>query len=60
MGEKIRKAAAKKRRTDPIEVICPKCQHTEIVYLSDEEMPRCPECRKEMVFKEVLKEGKSY
>ena len=43
-----------------IEVICPKCQRTEIFQLTKEQMPTCAECRVPMVIREVLKEGKSY
>jgi len=43
-----------------VEVYCPKCEHTEIVYIPDEEIPPCPRCKKQMVIKEILKEGKSY
>jgi ribosomal protein S27E len=57
---------AKKPRTDrsrkePAEVICPKCHHTEIIYMPQQEMPMCPDCgKRRMVFRELLKEGKSY
>ncbi|GAB7080725.1 hypothetical protein [Megalodesulfovibrio paquesii] len=44
----------------PVEVSCPKCQRTEIIYVPKEEMPVCPECKVRMVVKELLKEGKSY
>ncbi|MCA1944105.1 MAG: hypothetical protein LDL30_02330 [Desulfovibrio sp.] len=44
----------------PVEVACPKCQRTEIIYVPKEEMPVCPECKVRMVVKELLKEGKSY
>jgi hypothetical protein len=45
---------------EAVEVVCPKCQRTEIVYLPVEKMPRCPRCQVEMLVKEILKEGKSY
>ena len=44
----------------PIEVICPKCKHTEIIYLQKEDMPKCPKCKIRMIIREVLREGKSY
>lgn len=45
----------------PVEVVCPKCQRTQIVYLPKEEIPVCPDCKKvRMVVKEILTEGKSY
>jgi len=46
--------------TEMIEVICPKCQRTEIIKLAKEDMPTCPVCDVRMVIREVLKEGKSY
>ena len=42
-----------------VEVVCPKCQRTEIVYLPKEQIPTCPKCKVEMVLKEVLTEGKA-
>lgn len=47
-------------KIEPVEVVCPKCKRTEIIYLPKEEMPRCPKCKKEMVISELLNEGKSY
>jgi ribosomal protein S27E len=44
----------------PIEVICPECKHTEIIYLQKEDMPKCPKCEIRMTIREVLREGKSY
>ena len=49
-----------KKKKEAIEVKCPKCRHTQIVYLSTEEIPRCPECNERMVIREFLVEGKSY
>jgi len=49
-----------RNETEMIEVICPKCQRTEIFQLAKEQMPTCPECKLPMVIREVLKEGKSY
>ncbi|KIX11712.1 hypothetical protein [Dethiosulfatarculus sandiegensis] len=45
---------------EAIEVICPKCRRTEIVYIPAEKIPLCPKCRIRMAFKEVLTEGKAY
>jgi ribosomal protein S27E len=45
--------------TVPIEVKCPNCDHTEIFYLQKEDMPKCPNCDIQMIFKELLREGKS-
>lgn len=48
-------------KKEPAEIICPKCHYTEIIYLPQQEMPKCPQCQKgQMVFRELLKEGKSY
>lgn len=41
-----------------VEVVCPKCRQGRIIALPEETMPRCPQCNKEMVIKEVLTEGK--
>ncbi len=52
---------ARGSRKQAAEVICPKCKnHTEIVYLPMEELPKCPQCNVRMVFRELLTEGKSY
>lgn len=48
------------QETLPIEVSCPKCKHTEIIYLQKEDMPKCPKCKIRMIIREVLREGKSY
>ena len=47
-------------KKEPVEVICPKCRFTEIVYLPIEDLPRCPECKTRMLISELLDEGKSY
>lgn len=47
-------------KKEAVEVICPKCRHTEIVYLPKEAMPKCPDCKVTMIIREVLLEGKSY
>ena len=44
----------------PIEVKCPKCKLTEIIYLQKEDIPKCPECDVRMIIQEILVEGKSY
>jgi phage FluMu protein Com len=44
----------------PLEVICPRCKFTEIVYIQKEDIPKCPNCKIQMVIKEILLEGKSY
>ncbi len=45
---------------EPVQIICPRCRFTEIIYLPVEDLPRCPECGTRMVFEELLDEGKSY
>lgn len=45
-------------RQEAVEVICPKCRETRIVYFPRESMPTCPVCKIEMIVKEVLTEGK--
>ena len=47
-------------KREPIEVICPKCRYTEIVYLPTEDLPLCPTCNIRMSISELLHEGKSY
>jgi len=47
-------------KKEPVELICPKCKHTEIIYLQREDIPKCPECDAPMVMREFLREGKSY
>lgn len=41
-----------------IEVACPLCDKRKIICVPEEPMPRCDYCKVEMVFKEVLTEGK--
>jgi ribosomal protein S27E len=45
-------------KREAVEVVCPICRKSQIIYLPDEEMPTCPVCRKKMIIKEVLTEGK--
>ncbi len=45
---------------EPVEVICPKCGHTKIIYLPKEEIPKCPVCGTQMMIRELLDEGKYY
>lgn len=49
-----------REESEPVEVKCPKCDHTQIIYLPKEEMPKCPKCNIRMVISELLDEGKSY
>lgn len=52
------KKRPKEGRQEAVEVVCPKCRETQIVYFPKESMPICPHCKIEMVVKEVLTEGK--
>jgi ribosomal protein S27E len=48
-----------KNKLEPVEVKCPKCGRTEIIYLPNEDIPVCEKCRIRMVISELLDEGKS-
>ncbi len=43
-----------------VEVICPRCRHTEIIYFPVDDLPMCPKCDIRMSISELLDEGKSY
>lgn len=45
---------------EAIEIKCPKCKQTEIIYLPNEAMPKCPEGKIQMIIQEVLRGGKTY
>lgn len=47
-------------KMEPVEVKCPRCRYTEIIYLPRQEIPSCPECGTRMFISELLDEGKSY
>jgi ribosomal protein S27E len=47
-------------KMEAIEVVCPKCRRTQIVYLPKENIPKCPDCKLQMIIRELLDEGKSY
>jgi len=49
-----------RKKGEPIEIKCPKCDHTQIIYIPEEDMPKCPTCNVQMVISELLDEGKSY
>ena len=51
--------SSEKEKITTVEVKCPLCDHTEIVYIPKEEIPECPIHRIKMIIKEVLEEGKS-
>lgn len=50
----------KRDKMEPVQVKCPRCKFTEIIYLPVEDLPACPECRSRMFIEELLDEGKSY
>lgn len=47
-------------KKEPIEIICPRCRYTEIIYLPIDDFPLCPSCNIPMLISELLDEGKSY
>ena len=49
-----------REKAEAVQVKCPICDHTEIVYIPIEQIPRCPIHRIEMIIVELLDEGKSY
>ena len=55
MSEKFFKARYKR---EFIEVVCPICRMTKIIAVPEEEIPKCDKCRRPMVIKEILTEGK--
>lgn len=46
-------------KAEPVQIQCPQCRHTEIIYIPIEELPRCPRCGSQMMIRELLDEGKS-
>lgn len=51
--------SSKGEEVTTLEVKCPLCDHTEIVYIPKEEIPDCPVHKVKMIIKEILEEGKS-
>ncbi len=49
-----------REKAEAVQVKCPKCGRTGIVYLPKEEISKCPECGTQMLIYELLDEGKSY
>jgi len=47
-------------KDEAVQVKCITCDHTEIIYIPKEPIPRCPKCDLEMKISELLAEGKSY
>lgn len=46
-------------KAEPVQIQCPRCRHTLIIYIPIEEMPHCPKCGARMIIRELLDEGKS-
>lgn len=51
--------SSEKEEVTMVEVKCPQCDHTQIVYIPKEEIPLCPVHRIKMNIHEILEEGKS-
>jgi hypothetical protein len=49
-----------REKKEAIEVFCPICKRTEIIYIPNEDIPNCPDCKIKMAIRELLTEGKSY
>ena len=47
-------------KREAVQVKCPKCKRTQIIYIPEEALPDCPDCRIQMNIEELLDEGKSY
>jgi phage FluMu protein Com len=47
-------------KREPVQIKCPRCKFTTIIYIPLEQMPRCPECNTQMNIEELLDEGKAY
>ena len=52
--------SAMRDKAEAIQVKCPTCDHTQIIYVPKEEIPKCPKCDIQMTISELLNEGKSY
>ena len=50
----------RREKMEPVQVRCPKCRFTKIIYIPVQDLPRCPECDTPMSIEELLDEGKSY
>jgi len=47
-------------KREPVQIKCPKCKLTQIIYIPEESLPDCPDCKIQMNIEELLDEGKSY
>ena len=43
-------------KKEAVQVKCPKCKRTQIVYIPEEDIPDCPDCRVQMNIEELLDE----
>jgi hypothetical protein len=59
-GSVARESSMERGKKEPVQIVCPRCRHTEIIYLPQEQFPRCPDCDIPMIIAELLDEGKSY
>lgn len=57
-GDGIRETITDRYKREFIEVYCPTCQVSKIICVPEEPMPLCDICRKNMIIKEILTEGK--
>lgn len=48
-----------REKLEPVEVCCPRCGRTQIVYLPEEKPPVCPEDRLVMVVRDPVGDGRS-
>jgi acetyl-CoA carboxylase beta subunit len=39
-------------KKQPVQIKCPKCKRTQIVYIPEEDIPDCPDCRVQMNIEE--------
>lgn len=54
----VEKVLKDRYKREFIEVVCPICRITKIIAVPEEDIPNCEKCRKPMVIKEILTEGK--
>ena len=47
-------------KKEALEVRCPKCGRTQIIYIPGEDIPKCPDDGTQMIINELLDEGKYY
>lgn len=47
------------KRPEAVEVRCPKCGRLQIVYIPNEQIPKCPDDGTQMTIRELLDEGKA-